>query len=152
MKKIFIILVALSFTLPLFSQDNRMGEHRDKIKALKVADITDKLNLSASEAEKFWPIYNAFENDQERLRSDTFKKRNEIDFETLTESEAQNLLDEMVGLGKQRYDLYNKFILDLKQVLPAKKIILLKKVEEEFKRKMIKEFRKRGSSKSRERP
>ena len=78
MKKIFIILVALSFTLPLFSQDNRMGEHRDKIKALKVADITDKLNLSASEAEKFWPIYNAFENDQERLRSDTFKKRNEI--------------------------------------------------------------------------
>ena len=94
----------------------------------------------------------AIEINQERLRSDTFKKRNEIDFETLTESEAQNLLDEMVGLGKQRYDLYNKFILDLKQVLPAKKIILLKKVEEEFKRKMIKEFRKRGSSKSRERP
>jgi len=152
MKKIFIILVALSFTLPLFSQDSRMGEHRDKIKALKVADITEKLDLSTSEAEKFWPIYNAFENDHERLRSDTFKKRNDIDFESLTESEAQNLLDEMIGLGKQRHDLNNKFILDLKQVLPAKKIILLKKVEEEFKRKMLKEFQKRRKGRPQDRP
>ena len=73
-------------------------------------DFSEKLNLSSSEAEKFWPIYNAFENDQERLKSDTLKKRNDIDFESLTESEAQNLLDEMIGLGKQRHDLNNKFI------------------------------------------
>jgi len=152
MKKIFIILVALSFTLPLFSQDRRMGEHRDKIKALKVADISEKLNLSSSEAEKFWPIYNAFENDQERLKSDTLKKRNDIDFESLTESEAQNLLDEMIVLGKQRHDLYLKFILDLKHVLPAKKIILLKKVEEEFKRKMFREFQKRRKGKPQDKP
>jgi hypothetical protein len=152
MKKIFIILVALSFTLPLFSQDNRMGEHRDKIKALKVADITEKLDLSASEAEKFWPIYNAFENEQERLRSDAFKKRNDIDFESLSDSDAQIVLDEMMVRGKQRYELYNKFIMDLKQVLPAKKIILLKKVEEEFKRKMLKEFQKRRKGRTQDRP
>ena len=138
-------------TITAFSQNDR-DEHRDKIKALKVALITDKLDLSTSEAEKFWPIYNAFENEQERLRKTSHVKRNDDDFESLSENDAQNLLDEMLDLGKQRYDLYNKFIVDLKQVLPAKKIILLKKVEEEFKRKMIKEFRKRGNSKPRERP
>ncbi len=138
-------------TITAFSQNDR-EEHRDKIKALKTALITDKLDLSSSEAEKFWPIYNAFENEQERLRRNSHEKRNDDNFESLSEDDAQNLLDEMVDLGKQRYDLYNKFILDLKQVLPAKKIILLKKVEEEFKRKMIKEFQKRRKEKRNDRP
>jgi len=138
-------------TITAFSQNDR-EEHRDKIKALKTALITDKLDLSSSEAEKFWPIYNAFENEQERLRKNSFEKRDNINFEALSENDAQNLLDEMIASGKQRYDLYNKFILDLKQVLPAKKIILLKKVEEEFKRKMLKEFQKRRKGRQQDRP
>ena len=143
MKKIFITFFALFMTIAVFSQNDRFGEHRDKIKALKVALITEKLDLSASEAEKFWPVYNAFEKQQELSRQKSHDKRDDINFEALSENEAQKLLDEMVASGKMRYDLYNKFILDLNQFLPAKKIILLKKVEEEFKRKMLKEFQKR---------
>jgi predicted nucleic acid-binding protein len=138
--------------MPSFSQNDRMDEHRDKIRALKIALITEKLDLSSSEAEKFWPIYNTFESDQEQLRENTHDKRNDINFESLTESDAQKLLDEMEALGKKRYDLYNRFILDLKQVIPSKKIILLKKVEEEFKRKMLEEFKKRRRGMSRDKP
>ena len=31
------------------------------MKALKTAHITDQLDLTSAEAEKFWPIYNEFD-------------------------------------------------------------------------------------------
>ena len=37
---------------------------KEKIRAYKVAFLTEKLNLSAKEAQKFWPLYNEF--DQQR--------------------------------------------------------------------------------------
>ena len=40
----------------------------EKIKSLKIAFITQKLQLSADEAQKFWPIYDQYENDINRLR------------------------------------------------------------------------------------
>ena len=152
MKKIFTILLIILITNVSFSQNGRFDEHRDKIKALKVALITDKLDLSSSEAQKFWPIYNTFESEQERLRESSFDKRSDINFESLTESDAQNILNEMLAIGKKRVDLYTKFVMDLKQILPAKKIILLKKVEDEFKRNMIKELQKRRQKMQRNRP
>ncbi len=33
---------------------------REKIKALKIAYITKELNLTSAEAEKFWPVYNEY--------------------------------------------------------------------------------------------
>ena len=41
------------------------------------------------------------------------------------------------------HQLKKKFMIDLQKVLPAKKIILLKKTEDEFNRKLLREFRDR---------
>lgn len=63
MKKILlIILFFLSGFSALFAQE-RNEDNLEKIKALKIAFITQKLNLSAEEAEKFWPIYNQYERE-----------------------------------------------------------------------------------------
>ena len=40
----------------------------ERIKALKVSFITEKLELSATEAEKFWPIYNTYDSQIHDLR------------------------------------------------------------------------------------
>ena len=143
MKTFIITVLTLFVTLTGFAQKERSEQHREKIKALKVGVITDNLDLTASEAEKFWPIYNAYEEAQERFRREEYAKRKTIDFEALSEQEAQDLLDEMAKMGKTKYDSYASFLDELKAVIPAKKILLLKKVEEEFKRNMIKEFQKR---------
>ena len=39
----------------------------EKIQALKIAFITNKLQLSPDEAEKFWPVYNQYDNEIRRL-------------------------------------------------------------------------------------
>ena len=72
-----------------------------------------------------------------------FKKK--INFETINEEGASVLLKEMRSVEAKRYALKTKFIDDLTKILPAKKIIMLEKVEDDFKRKMFEEYRKRRS-------
>ena len=76
MKTITSIVFIISFSLLSFSQHNR-----DKIKTLKIAYITEKLDLSKKEAQQFWPIYNAFEEENYNLKRQAYQDRKNIDFE-----------------------------------------------------------------------
>jgi len=147
MKQTILILATVLFSTVGFSQNR--DAHHEKIKTLKVAYITEKLNLTQTEAQKFWPIYNKFEEDHNKLRHDVSDKRKDIDMENLTESNAKSLIKEMELLYEKRYQSYQKYMKDLQTVLPAKKVVLLKKVEDDFKRKMFEEYKNRhGKSKN----
>ena len=61
---IFTLIFALLISIQLFSQQRGSSE---KIKALKVSFITEKLELTSNEASKFWPIYNKFETERYKL-------------------------------------------------------------------------------------
>ncbi|UGS24792.1 sensor of ECF-type sigma factor [Flavobacterium channae] len=143
--KIIIPIIFLLISAFSFSQNHK--EKREKVKALKVAYITEKLELTTEEAQKFWPIYNAFDDEQAELRYekmkailDRFKPGN---VEKLSEKEASALLVQMEKIEESLYNLRKKFIKDLQNVISAKKIIKLKKTEEDFNRELIKQIREK---------
>jgi Skp family chaperone for outer membrane proteins len=138
MKKNIILTTLLLITFLGFSQDKE-----ERIKALKVAMITEKLNLSETEAQKFWPMYNAFHDSNKSLKNTMHEKRKAINVETLSETEAKSELKEIMILHNKRKDLYNDFISDIQKVIPAKKVLLLNKAEDEFRHKMFEEYKKR---------
>ncbi|WP_040254009.1 hypothetical protein [Psychroserpens mesophilus] len=140
MKKIFITLLFVTLTFSSFAQK---GERKERIKALKVALITEKLELTETEAQKFWPIYNAHENEMEMLRINGREKRRNINLETISESEAQIALQDLLAFEKEQHELRADLVESLLTVIPAKKIILLKVVEDQFKRSMLEELKKR---------
>ena len=134
-----------------FSAFSQHKEREERIKTLKIAFITERLAFTESEAQKFWPIYNAFEEENNNLRRDSYNKRKVEDFDSMTEADAKLLLDDMSSIENKRHKLREKFMKDLLAVLPAKKVILLKKTEDEFNKKMFEEFKKRRQEKE-ERP
>jgi hypothetical protein len=138
MKKTLTIVFVLGFYLLSFSQDNR-----DKIKTLKIAYITEKLNLTEKEAQAFWPIYNNFEDEFMRLKHQSYDKRKNVDLQNISDKDAEALLNEIRSMENKKYTLKENFINDLSKVIPAKKIILLNKVEDDFKHKMFEEFKNR---------
>ncbi|WP_298894444.1 hypothetical protein [uncultured Psychroserpens sp.] len=140
MKKTLITILFIALTISAFGQRK---ERQERLKALKVAFITEKLELTSDEAEKFWPVYNAIEEKKEVLRKEVQTIRRELDFDALTDTEANKLLKDLMGLENRKHNLQIKQVNDLLQVIPAKKIILLKVVEEQFKAQMLKELRKR---------
>ncbi len=60
----------------------------DKIKALKIAFITEKLNLSEKEAQQFWPIYNSYHEDMSNLKRQAYNTRKNIDINAISDDEA----------------------------------------------------------------
>ncbi len=139
----------LNFTLLLFLCSSvsfaqpKQGK-RDRIKALKIAFISDELALTPDEAEKFWPIYNAFEDKQFELQHEKMKSymnRIETDMGKLSENEANQLLAQMEKTEDELYQLRKKFNQNLKLVLSAQKIVKLHKAEEQFRKDLLKQFR-----------
>jgi len=148
MKKssIFTLFICLIFMSTSFAQ----GGKREKIKALKTAFITTELSLTQQEAEKFWPIYNAFEDKQFELRHEKMKsymKRMDSDLDTMSEKEASSLLSQMESVEEETHQLRKKLVSDLKNVISSHKIIKLKKAEEDFNRNLLKQYRENRSSK-----
>lgn len=145
MKKIILIFTAILFSSFAFSQS--MKDKKEKIKALKVAFITEKLKLTSEEAQKFWPIYNTFDDKQFEIRHNkirlVMKQIEEDGVENISEKQAQNLVNDLLNSEDELHILKKKFMSDLLKVLPAKKIVLLRKAEEEFNRKLLREFRER---------
>ena len=143
MKKKLILSVLLLFTAISFGQDFK--EKREKIKALKVAYITEQLDLSTDEAQKFWPIYNANEEKQFELRHKKMRsiinKFENGGLEKLSDKEATSLIDQIETIEDELHNSKKTYIRELKTVISAKKIIKLKKAEDEFNRKLMKQFR-----------
>ena len=144
MKKLITFSLLFLLMFSAFSQDK---EREERIKTLKIAFITERLAFTESEAQKFWPIYNTFEAENNKLRRQSHDKPKVENFEALTESEAKALLDDMVSIENQKFKLREKFMKDLLNVMPAKKVILLKATEDEFNKRMFEEFKKRRQEK-----
>jgi len=140
-------LILFLITLNGFTQ-SRFKEKKEQIRALKIAFITDELKLTTDEATKFWPLYNNFEEKQRELKQQkirSYMKRFESgEVEKMSDKEATNFLNQMENTEDEMYQLRKKFVSNLKDILPPIKIIKLKKVEEDFNRKLLQQYRDKG--------
>lgn len=146
MKKLTILIYLVFISIPLSAQPTGRKEMKEKIKTMKIAFITEKLDLSSSEAEKFWPIYNAFDKAQMKLRHEKLRAiKNELkdQIDTITDEVALIKLNELLAAEAELNALKQTFHVKLKNVISSKKILLLKISEEGFNRQMMKRLRNR---------
>ncbi|HZW62788.1 MAG TPA: hypothetical protein VFF15_03990 [Flavobacteriaceae bacterium] len=142
MKKTILILLLLLTFKSMHAQDRK-----DKIKALKIAFLTEQLELTQEEAQKFWPVYNTFEAEIRKLKSLEYKIKKTEDWKTLSEEEASTTVDNLIKNEEISFTLKKQFLLDLKKILPSKKIIKLKASEHAFNRRMLEQFKNRKAQK-----
>jgi Spy/CpxP family protein refolding chaperone len=149
-KQILPILLLLS-SFSFYAQNENMKEKKEKIKALKVAFLTTELDLTAKEAEKFWPVYNSFDDKQFEIRHTKMKayknQMSELALDKMSEKEASVLLTQMQNTDEELFLLRKGFVQNLKKVLPAIKIVKLRISEENFNRKLLHQYRDRGHRK-----
>ena len=146
LKKI-LLLTFLVTSVGLQAQKKIKKQSREKIRALKIAYITDKLDLSEGEAEKFWPIYNKYDAILMKLRvEERYKLKRSISekggLETLSENDADAITKKMISLEKEMYETKKAFFISLRKVISSKKIIQLQMAEREFNRTMLRKLRK----------
>jgi|SRR5690606_16379014 len=140
MKTLFTSLLLLLFTFSTTAQENRS----ERIKALKTAFIIQELDLSQSESEKFWPVYNKYENEIRSLKKQErteVKKSLKEDLENLSDAQAKEILNKIKNFKNLESELQNQKDEELLKILSAKKVLRLKKAEHDFQMQLLKKYR-----------
>lgn len=142
LKNRLLLFALLLFSIAIQAQQ---GPGRERIKTLKVAFITEQLNLSSKEAQKFWPVYNDYEEKMDMVRQ---KEREQFggrfaDMSQITSKEADNMVAAFTKLQAEKHQLEQDFIKNLQGVLPSIKILKLFRAEENFKKRLLQQIRKR---------
>lgn len=140
---ILMYLIAILFNINSYAQKQK---GKEKIRAYKIAFLTEKLNLSSAEAEKFWPIYNTYDKKMSELH---YKKRKDIKqkikqmggINNFDEKSAKELIEKMHLLEEKRIKTKRSFFKDVKSVLSYKKMLQLKISEHNFNRKLMRKLR-----------
>jgi len=125
---------------PPFGEGPRAEKIRERIKTVKVWKLTEDLNLTPDQSEKFFPLYNKFESDREAIekqRRQTFVELEQLtDQENPSEKEIDVLIDKLDSYEGRIQDLRVKFRNDLKDILTTQQIGRLYVFEVQFMRQM----------------
>lgn len=141
MKKLILgIITVLIFTSSVFGQRKMREEAMEKVKAYRVEYFTDNLELTAKEAEVFWPIYDDFQTKKERIRR-TGKKQRKV--ELMSDEEVENYLVAHLNQEQKLLDLKKDFFREVKLVLPIRKVAMIPQTEKSFRKEILSEMRKR---------
>ncbi|EKF54130.1 hypothetical protein I215_14079 [Galbibacter marinus] len=144
MKKYILVLLLLVFVIGQGMAQKKTK--RDYIKSLKIAFMTDNLNLTTEEAQKFWPIYNNYEDHK---YAEVYKEYKGIkhllrdkEFGDVSEAQAKRTLEKLIDIKKNSLELEKKLFDDLSDIMPSTKILYLKKLEDDFNHKLLEKLKK----------
>lgn len=138
MKKLIMIIGLLTAGLAVAAQTQ---ETLDKIEAAKIALITERLDLTPAQAEKFWPIYKEFTNRQLELRDEFQQLRRGHDPGKATEEENQRMLELGMQIKERQLDLEKSYSQRLQQVITTRQLMSLRKAESDFREMLMERVR-----------
>ena len=118
------IIFGTLFFLLLCTVSQAQGGNGGRLEAYKIAFLTNRLNLSPAEAQKFWPIYNRYTAEIKQVKTDN-PKMDEIEME-----------EKIVGIRK-------KYKTEFLQAISDEKINQFFKIDKEFNNVIRKELQER---------
>lgn len=151
----FLILpFFITVCIPAFSQQNNQGNSQgtyenaqQKIQSLKMAYLTQQLDLSPKQAQKFWPVYNQYQQEMQQInreRRQNTQERNNL--KNPTDQQIEQSLNRDFQLRQQALQLRENYRKQFRNVIPPRKVSKLYQSEREFNMKLIQELRRRQNA------
>lgn len=121
-------------------QDQKKGQGRndwrERVRAEQIAFITSELDLSETEAQAFWPVY----NEVQKQRREAFRASGEAYMNLqkgIDEKEVATLLEKYLAAKKAGEKIEADAVENYKKVLPVNKVAKLLLAEEKFRQNQI---------------
>lgn len=145
--KLHILILNLFLMTFIVNHVNAQEENSiNKVEQFKIAYITKELNLTPSEAEKFWPMYNEMVGKLKDLRKDRKIIIDEINskFENIKEDEAKRKLQILNEIELKEVQIKKEYGEKLTTIIGFKKTLKLYNIEQEFKKELLKKLKDNG--------
>lgn len=140
-KKLIVLIVPLLLFYQLSLGQGR--DARQKIEIARIALITERLGLTPEQAEKFWPIYNEYNNHRKNLVQEMQKARKNVDIQNLTEEQGQALMKLGMDIKERQLQLEKNYSQRLTEVITTKQMLSLRKAEDDFRKMIIRRLEER---------
>lgn len=142
--KITVIVILLLSSIGMSAQDK--NHRRERIKTLKIAYLTERLSLTSEEAQVFWPIYNQHEDKLRELRKKERKLMQSSDWDVTnapSETDVKEYLKIQLQYRDEKHALHKSLVNKITEKLSAKKAVMLLKAEENFKKRLLQQYREK---------
>ncbi|MBK8956537.1 MAG: periplasmic heavy metal sensor [Saprospiraceae bacterium] len=115
----------------------------EKMESMRVAFLTNELDLTSEESAKFWPVYNEYSKKRMELRRDIMDRKRQQRKGNLSEEESEKELEEQMAVQEKELNLKRNYYEKFKAILPAQKLAKLEPAEKEFNHEVLRKLKER---------
>ena len=149
MKRLSFAVMLLVLLIP----DRAIAQNpaMEKLNAYKIAFFTRRLNLTPQEAEKFWPVYNEFQNKRVQIQTERARMNRDVNQNELnmTEKEMIEIADKLISLEVQEAMLAQDYHKRFREILTPQKVIRLYQAENQYRMQLLNELRENSPERRR---
>lgn len=136
MVRVILLTIALS---SIFTNMNAQEDRKEQIERLRVAFISEELNLSTEEAQVFWPVFNTFQDQRRQLDKDIRRSIRQLEEKApLSEQDVLRLNKKVSENRRSIIRIEEQLIIDLMPILGPERTLKLMSIESEFKKRILK--------------
>lgn len=137
--------VALSMVF-LFCGINLLAQksNQEKIHAMKIGMITENLQLTSDQAEKFWPVYHAYEEERVTVIRQMRKLQRQISHGEIPQGEIVQAEERIMRLKEQESDIIKSYRPKFLRVINPDQYASLLKTERQFQDILMQRIKSRG--------
>jgi Spy/CpxP family protein refolding chaperone len=145
MKKSTLILFFMALSIIGYGQDRNQTYDKEKLDAARVAYITNRLDLKPAQAEKFWPVFNQYQEDRKVLMEEMSALNRSVMEETDNER-AKEKIGRRFEIQQKLMDREKEFMDKIIQVITPVQALKLNGVNRDFTRQVYRmhQGRERG--------
>ncbi|PRY90740.1 hypothetical protein CLW00_101405 [Mongoliibacter ruber] len=136
-------------SLATYGQRPERSYDREKLESARVAFITNRIDLKPEQAEKFWPLYNQYQEKRSKMM-DEISSLNRKANTPISDSEARELVNERLTKQQQMLDMEKKFMTEIQDVISSSQAVKLHDVNRQFTRQLYRmnQGRNRGEGRN----
>jgi hypothetical protein len=120
------LMLLLLAAAPALAEDktDSMEALRDAIQADKKAYISEYLQLTQAEGKEFWPYYNSYQFDLQKVNERLVKLINDYSktYQNMSDQDAIKMVDEYLAIERDQLKLKELYFRTLRKTLPVKKV------------------------------
>lgn len=137
---LFLMIPFLALSQPSGKRNVHDPAAREKIKAAHAAYITQRIELTPSEAERFWPVYREYDEKRRAVRNEMREVRRS------QKSEEEKIAQDL-EIKQRELDLEKEYTKKFVKVIPAEKLARLRGAETDFRKMLLRQIQDRRRTK-----
>ena len=154
MKRIFFSSIIAVLTMVLTGIAATAQPHQpiktdwqERMQSGKIAFLTMEIGLTTEEAQKFWPIYNTVNEEQDKATYETVVSYMELEkaiSENKSDKEVSKCLEKYLAAMNRQNQIRSESVEKYKKILPERKVAKIFVAEEKFRRQHIRMLQQRS--------